>query len=101
MTRTVREGSPAHRRLQRYAEEKRNERNLKRRRAYWLKFVADRPARCNVCGAAKTAKDMIDYARREVSVKNRCYPCFEKDLETDYGYEPEYSGERIYWKLNP
>ncbi len=93
--------TPAQRRAQRHAEDERNERNRKRRHAYWRKFVAERPARCHKCGETKTAKDMIDYARREVSVKNRCHQCFDKDLETDYGYDPEFAGDRIYWKLRP
>ena len=90
--------SPAQRRAQRQAEYKKADRNRKRRQAYYRKFVADRPARCNECGATKTAKEMVDYARREVSVKNKCRPCFDKELEDDYGYEPEYPGERIWWK---
>ena len=90
--------SPAQRRAQQQAEHKRLSRNSKRRRAYYLKFVADRPARCNDCGATKTSKEMFQYARREVSVKNQCRPCSDKEFETDYGYEPEYEGDRIWWK---
>lgn len=90
--------SLAQRRAQRQAEYKRLSRNSKRRRAYYLKFVADRPARCNDCGATKTVKEMADYARREVSVKNQCRPCADKEMEMDYGYEPEYPGEHIWWK---
>ena len=90
--------SPAQRRAQRQAEHKRLSRNSKRRRAYYLKFVADRPARCNDCGATKTAKEMAEYARREVSVKNKCHECLDKDFETDYEYESEYEGDRIWWK---
>ena len=92
--------SPAQRRAQRQAEYKRLSRNRKRRQAYYLKFVADRPARCNDCGATKTAKEMAEYARREVSVKNKCRPCFDKELEEDYEpeYEGEYEGDRIWWK---
>lgn len=95
--------SPAQRRAQRYAEEERNARNHKRRQKYWLKFVADRPARCNDCGTTKTAKDMLHYARREVSVKNRCWQCFEKELENEvsYGEEPRFAGDDIYWKTHP
>ena len=90
--------SPAQRRAQQQAEHKRLSRNSKRRRAYYLKFVADRPARCNDCGATKTAKEMAEYARREVSVKNKCHECLDKDFETDYEYESEYEGDRIWWK---
>jgi len=90
--------SPAQRRAQRQATERKNLRNMRRRQAYYRKFVANRPARCNECGATKTAKEMADYARREVSVKNKCHPCLDKELEEDYGYEPEYPGERIWWK---
>ena len=90
--------SPAQRRADRQATERKNLRNMRRRQAYYRKFVADRPARCNECGATKTAKEMADYARREVSVKNKCHPCLDKELEEDYGYEPEYPGERIWWK---
>lgn len=95
--------SPAQRRAQRQAEEKRNARNHKRRRAYWLRFVADRPARCNECGTVKTAKDMLRYARREVSVKNQCVECFERGIEEElsYGEEPRFTGDHIYWKTHP
>jgi len=88
---------PAQRRAQQQAEHKRLSRNSKRRRAYYLKFVADRPARCNDCGATKTSKEMFEYARREVSVKNQCRPCADKEMEMYYE-EPEYPGERIWWK---
>jgi uncharacterized Zn finger protein len=101
MTQLPSRTSPAQRRAEREAEYKKNERNRKRRRAYWLKFVADRPARCNECGTVKTAKDMVDYARREVSVKNRCWQCFEKEMDIDYGEEPRFAGDSIWWKTRP
>jgi hypothetical protein len=88
--------SPAQRRADRQASERKFVRNIRRRRAYYDKFVADRPARCNDCGATKTAKEMFEYARREVSVKNQCHPCADKEFET--GYEREYEGDRIFWK---
>jgi hypothetical protein len=90
--------SPAQRRAQRQAEYKKADRNRKRRQAYYRKFVADRPARCNECGATKTAKEMAEYARREVSVKNRCHECLDREFGEDYEYEDEYPGERIWWK---
>ena len=93
--------TPTKRRAERNAEQKRLSRNWKRRQAYWLKYVAERPARCHYCGETKTAKEMFKYARREVSVKNQCHPCSDKEFEMDYGYEPEYTGDRIYWKTNP
>ena len=93
--------SPAQRRAERKEEYRRHSQNRKRRQAYYLRFVADRPARCNDCGATKTAKEMAEYARREVSIKNRCHECLDKEFETDYEYEPEYAGDRIYWKTNP
>jgi hypothetical protein len=93
--------TPTKRRAEREAEHKRLSRNMKRRQAYYLKFVAGRPARCNDCGETKTADEMFHYARREISVKNQCHPCSDKEFETDYGYEPEYTGDRIYWKTHP
>jgi hypothetical protein len=93
--------TPTKRRAERKAEQKRISRNWKRRQAYYLKFVADRPARCHDCGTTKTAKEMFKYARREVSVNNQCRPCSDKEFEMDYGYEPEYEGDRIYWKTHP
>jgi hypothetical protein len=90
--------SPAQRRAQRKAEHKRLLRNSKRRQAYYLKFVADRPARCNDCGATKTAKEMAEYARREVSVKNMCHECLDREFGMDYEYEDEYEDDRIWWK---
>jgi hypothetical protein len=93
--------TPAKRRAKREAEYKRFSRNMKRRQAYWLKFVAGRPARCNDCGETKTAKDMVQYARREVSVKNQCQQCSDKEFEMDYGWEPRFAGEEIYWKTRP
>ena len=93
--------SPAQRRADRQAEWKRISRNMRRRQAYYAKFVADRPARCHYCGETKTAKEMFEYARREVSVNNQCHPCSDKEMEMDYGYEPEFPGDRIYWKTNP
>jgi len=88
--------SPAQRRAQRQATERKNLRNMRRRQAYYRKFVADRPARCNECGATKTAKEMAEYARREVSVKNRCHECLDREFGMEY--EDEYEGERIWWK---
>ncbi len=93
--------SPAQRRAERQANERKYLRDLRRRRSYYMKFVADRPARCHDCGATKTAKEMFKYARREVSIKNQCHPCSDKEFEMVYGYEPEYAGDRIYWKTNP
>lgn len=81
-------------------EERKRQRNARRRSAYYAKYVADRPAKCHECGAVKTAKDMFAYARREVSVKNLCWECFEKDDDTML-WEPEYAGDHIYWKMNP
>ena len=93
--------SPAERRREREAQHLAEEKKRKARRAYYMKFVAHRPAQCHQCKETKTANDMIDYARREVSVKNKCLTCFDKELDEERGYETEFPGDRIYWKMNP
>lgn len=95
----------AERKALRQEQERLSRREQARHRRRW-KRLSGRTAHCYSCKKESTYGELhiISYPAHPHSKKNRCEPCFDKEINEDSyspGFGERYPGEEIWWKTSP